>query len=83
MENYLSEISNIKVAKMDSKELAQYIEATNGISKPWLLIQLRLKKLQERASSTSPEEYAQELAEIHRDLMNLGEWWVGIEQEVF
>ncbi len=68
---------------MDSKELAKYIEATNGISKPWLLIQLRLKKLQERASSISPEEYAQELADIHQDLMNLGEWWVGIESEVF
>ena len=33
---------------MDSRELAQYIEVTDGISKPWLLVQLRLKKLQER-----------------------------------
>lgn len=68
---------------MNSKELAQYIEATGSISKPWLLVQLRLKKLQERKDSLSPEDYAKELAEIHQDLMKLGEWWVGIEDEVF
>lgn len=68
---------------MDSKELAQYLEATDSISKPWLLIQLRLKKLQERQASILPEEYASELADIHQDLMNLGEWWRGIEDEVF
>jgi hypothetical protein len=67
---------------MDSKELAQYIEATDSISKSWLLIQLRLQKLKER-DTISPEEYAQELADIHEDLMNLGEWWRGIEQEAF
>jgi len=32
---------------MDSGELAKYIEQTESISKPWLLVQLRLKKLQE------------------------------------
>jgi hypothetical protein len=68
---------------MDSKKLAQYLEATDSISKPWLLVQLRLKKLQERQASISPEEYASELADIHQDLMNLGEWWRGIEDEVF
>ncbi|AFZ30130.1 hypothetical protein Glo7428_1569 [Gloeocapsa sp. PCC 7428] len=68
---------------MDSKDLAQYLEATDSISKPWLLVQLRLKKLQERRATTSPEEYAQELTDIHQDLMNLGEWWQGIENEVF
>lgn len=67
---------------MDSNELAQYIEATDSISKSWLLIQLRLQKLKER-NTISPEEYAQELADIHEDLMNLGEWWRGIEQEAF
>ena len=67
---------------MDSKELAQYIEATDSISKSWLLIQLRLQKLKER-NTISPEEYAQELADIHEDLMNLGEWWRGIEQDAF
>lgn len=68
---------------MDSQEFAQYIEATNSISKPWLLVQLRLKKLQERQASISPDLYATELADIHEDLMKLGEWWRGIEDEVF
>lgn len=68
---------------MNSKELAQYIETTGSISKPWLLAQLRLIKLQESKDSLSPEEYAKELADIHQDLMKLGEWWVGIEDEAF
>lgn len=68
---------------MNSKELAQYIEATGSISKPWLLVQLRLQKLQERRAELSPEDYTQELASIHQDLMNLGEWWVGIEDKAF
>ena len=68
---------------MDSKDLAKYIEAKNGISKPWLLVQLRLKKLQERRSEISAEEYMTELTDIHKALMNLGEWWLGIEDEVF
>jgi hypothetical protein len=68
---------------MDSNDLAKYIEAKDGISKPWLLVQLRLKKLQERRSEISDEEYMTELTDIHKDLMNLGEWWLGIEDEVF
>ncbi|MEG4633246.1 hypothetical protein QUB56_27310 [Microcoleus sp. AR_TQ3_B6] len=68
---------------MDSNDLAKYIEAKDGISKPWLLVQLRLKKLQERRSEISAEEYMIELTDIHKDLMNLGEWWLGIEDEVF
>ncbi|MDY7005845.1 MAG: hypothetical protein SWX82_18425 [Cyanobacteriota bacterium] len=68
---------------MDSQDLAKYIEKTNSISKPWLLIQLRIQKLKERRAELSPEEYTQKLADIHQDLMNLGEWWVGIEDEVF
>jgi hypothetical protein len=68
---------------MDSQKLAQYIEATHGISKPWLLAQLRLAKLMERRETLSSEEYLKEVADIHQDVMNLGEWWVGIEDEVF
>jgi hypothetical protein len=68
---------------MNSKELAQYIEATDSISKPWLLVQLRLKKLQEQQSTLAPDVYARELADIHEDLMKLGEWWDGIEEQVF
>jgi len=76
---------------MDSQDIARYIEETNGISKPWLLVQLRLKKLQERRvkklqerrASLSQQEYIQELDDIQQDLMKLGEWWRGIESEVF
>ncbi len=68
---------------MNSQELAQYIEATNGISKPWLLVQLRLTKLQERKQQISPQEYMSELEDIQADLLKLGEWWKGREDEVF
>ena len=68
---------------MNSHELANYIEATDGISKPWLLIQLRLQKLQERRHELSADDYAKQVADIHNDLMKLGEWWVGRERDVF
>lgn len=68
---------------MNSKDIAQYIEATDSISKPWLLVQLRLKKLQERRAELSHEEYIRQLEDIHQDLMKLGEWWHGKEDEVF
>lgn len=68
---------------LDSGALARYIEEIDGISKPWLLVQLRLKKLQERKATTPPEEYSKELEALHQDLMKLGEWWVGIEDETF
>lgn len=68
---------------MNSKDLAQYLETTDSITKPWLLVQLRLKKLAERQAAISADEYAQELADIHQDLMNLGQWWQGIEDQVF
>ncbi len=68
---------------MNSQDLAKYLEATDSTFKPWLLAQLRLKKLQEQQAELSPNEYAEALADIHQDLMNLGEWWVGQEDEVF
>lgn len=68
---------------LSSEHLARYIEQTGGITKPWLLVQLRLQKLQERRDSLDEREYMQALAEIHQDLMNLGEWWTGREDEVF
>lgn len=68
---------------MDSKDLARYIEATDGISKPWLLVQLRLKKLQENKQNLSQKEYMEQLEDIHQDLMKLGEWWKGREKEFF
>jgi hypothetical protein len=68
---------------MNSADLARYIESINGISKPWLLVQLRLVKLQEQRPTMTAEDYAQALADIHQDMMKLGEWWVGQEDEVF
>ncbi|MEB3232774.1 MAG: hypothetical protein VKJ64_17320 [Leptolyngbyaceae bacterium] len=68
---------------LTSGNLARYMEETGGEFKPWLLLQLRLKKLQERRSHMDNAEYMQELADIHQDLMNLGEWWKGREAEVF
>lgn len=68
---------------MNSDDLAKYIEQTNGISKPWLLVQLRLQKLAENKEFLSPEEYLIQLQDIQQDMMNLGEWWVGQEKDVF
>jgi len=68
---------------MNSEDLAKYIEATDGISKPWLLIQLRLAKLKERKSEMSTEEFNTQLAELHTELMKLGQWWAGQEKDVF
>ncbi|NEO85926.1 MAG: hypothetical protein F6J87_16980 [Spirulina sp. SIO3F2] len=68
---------------MDSRDIARYIEDTNGISKPWLLVQLRLQKLKEAKESLTPEEYRQRLEDIHTDLIGLGQWWKGREAEVF
>jgi hypothetical protein len=68
---------------MNSEELAKYIEVTDSFSKPWLLVQLRLKKLQESRLMLSDHEYINTLTDIQNDLMNLGEWWVGREDEVF
>jgi hypothetical protein len=67
---------------MDSRELAQFIEARDGISKPWLLVLLRLTKLQERKDTTPPHVYMEELSALHQELMSLGEWWVGREDEL-
>lgn len=63
--------------------LARYIEQTNGVTKPWLLAQLRLQKLQEQKADLPGDEYERELADIHQAVMNLGEWWVGQEDQVF
>ena len=68
---------------MDSNQLAQYIEKTDGISKPWLLVQLRLAKLKERRHEMTTEEFNTQLGELHTELMKLGEWWKGQEDEVF
>ncbi len=68
---------------MISQAIARYIEDTDSPHKPWLLVQLRLAKLEEERDRLSPADYSQALTDIHQDLMNLGEWWVGREREVF
>ncbi|MEM9090290.1 MAG: hypothetical protein AAGC93_16265 [Cyanobacteria bacterium P01_F01_bin.53] len=68
---------------MKSDDLARYIEDTDGISKPWLLIQLRLAKLKERRSELSTEEFNRQVADLHTELMKLGKWWIGQEEDVF
>ena len=68
---------------MNSENLAKYIEDTDSIGKSWLLIQLRLKKLAEAKPNLSPEDYIIKLDDIYRDMMNLGEWWLGLEEKVF
>ncbi|NJL46710.1 MAG: hypothetical protein HC929_03425 [Leptolyngbyaceae cyanobacterium SM2_5_2] len=68
---------------MDSSDWAHYIESTDGLSKPWLLIQWRLKRLQEERHKLDADAYMAELAELHQALMGLGEWWQGQEDEVF
>jgi hypothetical protein len=69
--------------ELNSTEFARYLEQTGNVTKPWLLAQLRLMKLKEERSQISLEEYEQRVTDIHQDVMNLGEWWVGIEDEVF
>lgn len=68
---------------MDSRDWANYIEATDSLSKPWLLLQWRLQLLQERRAELSAEEYSKELAALQQQLMGLGQWWVGQEDQVF
>ena len=68
---------------MNSEKLAKYIEDTDSMGKSWLLVQLRLQKLAEAKPDLSSEEYILRLEDIHQDMMNLGEWWVGIENQVF
>ena len=68
---------------ISSQDLAQYMTATDSLHYPWLLIQLRLKKLQEQRAEMMPDEYVRELADVHQDLMQLGEWWLSREDTVF
>jgi len=66
-----------------SEDLARYLEQRGELSKPWMLQMLRLTKLKEAKESMDPGEYMAKLAEAHADLMRLGEFWKGREQEVF
>ena len=67
----------------NSEELARYLEQRGELSKPWMLQLLRLTKLKEAKDTTNPVEFEAKLREAHADLMRLGEFWKGREQEVF
>lgn len=66
-----------------SAELARYLEQRGELSKPWMLQLLRLTKLKEARDTMDPQEFVERLQEAHADLMRLGEFWKGREQEVF
>jgi hypothetical protein len=68
---------------MDSSDLAQYLENTGDYQKPWMLVQLRLAKLAEEKGDMLPQEYLARLEDIHQDMMKLGHWWEGQEEELF
>ena len=44
---------------------------------------LRLQKLKEAKESMDPQLYLEKVQEAHADLMRLGQFWKGREQEVF
>ena len=64
-------------------ELARYLEQRGELSKPWMLQLLRLTKLKEAKDTMEPQEFVERLQEAHADLMRLGEFWKGREQQVF
>jgi hypothetical protein len=70
-------------ATPSAAELARYLEQRGELSKPWMLQLLRLTKLKEARQEMDPQEYLDKLQEAHADLMRLGEFWKGREQEVF
>jgi len=75
--------SNPRDGNLSSAELARYLEQRGELSKPWMLQLLRLTKLKEARDSMDPKEYMDKLQEAHADLMRLGDFWKGREQEVF
>ena len=66
-----------------SEDLARYFEQRGELTKPWNLQMLRLKKLKEAKDSMDPQLYLEKVQEAHADLMRLGQFWKGREQEVF
>ena len=66
-----------------SDDLARYLEQRGELTKPWNLQMLRLKKLKEAKDSMHPQLYLEKVQEAHADLMRLGQFWKGREQEVF
>lgn len=65
------------------EELARYLEQQGAISKPWLLMQIRLSKLKEEKPSMGSDEYLRRIQDAHQDLMRIGAFWKGREAETF
>jgi hypothetical protein len=66
-----------------SEQLAYYLEQRGELTKPWMLQLLRLTKLKEARTAMDSQEYLERVQEAHADLMRLGEFWKGREEEVF
>jgi hypothetical protein len=66
-----------------SADLARYLEVRGELGKPWMWHLLRLAKLREAKDTMEPEDYMRQLHDAHADLMHLGEFWRGREEEVF
>ena len=66
-----------------SADLARYLEQRGELGKPWMWHLLRLSKLQEAKNSMDPDTYLEQLHQAHTDLMRLGNFWEGREEEVF
>ncbi len=64
-------------------ELARYLEQSGALSKPWLMLQLRLSRLREEKDSLGAEDYLRRVQDAHGDLMRLGAFWRGREVETF
>ena len=69
--------------RFSSAEIARYLEQRGELSKPWNLQLLRLHKLREAKESMDNDEYIANIQGALADLMRLGEFWKGREQEVF
>ena len=66
-----------------SADLARYLEQRGELGKPWMWHLLRLSKLNEAKDSMDPDTYLEQLHQAHADLMRLGNFWEGRENDVF
>ena len=66
-----------------SAALARYLEQRGELGKPWMWHLLRLSKLKEAKEAMDPDLYLEQLHQAHADLMRLGSFWEGREEEVF
>jgi len=67
----------------DADDLSRLLEARGLESRPWVWHLLRLARLQQERDSLPPDEYLVRLQQAHADLMRLGAFWEGREDEVF